>query len=312
MVFLQYRKKISFVLVSSLALGLSMTKPVCAEWDEWFADTEISFSTEDNINHAIDDTETKSDQTWGAFAAVGRTYHFSGFTRMDISAQLDGRVHHKFSGLNQINSGLKVGIRHKFGLGPYQPWIKGYVSSGYIFSRSKLREGIQTYTGIDLGKPLHDRIDMVLSYRFDHRESQRNNQYIAKRILKARGFDPDISSSVYDIKGHTVELQFNALLTQDLFLTAGYAFRDGDIVSTTRPSLASNHRQVVDAVVNDDAIPGWAYRAEGITHTYSIDASYTLMKGDASINLGYQHTEGHADPFTYRNNLFRLHFLYNF
>jgi len=311
MVFLQYLKKISFLLLTSLFLGLSITKPVCAEWDEWFADTEISFSTQDNINHAIDDTEAKSDQTWGAFTSVGRTYHFSGFTRMDISAQLDGRVYHQFSGLNQINSGLKVGVRHKFGLGPYQPWIKGYVASGYIFSRSKLREGYQTYAGIDLGKPLHDRIDMVLSYRFDHRDSS-NPQTITTRKLKARGFYPSVSSSVYDIEGHTVELQFNALLTQDLFLTAGYAFRDGDIVSTTKPSLASRHRQVVDAVVNDDAIPGWAYRADGITHTYSIDASYALMKGDASINLGYQHTEGHADPFTYRNNLFRMNFMYNF
>lgn len=311
MIQFRYLQKISSVLLSSLVLGLSITKPVRAEWDEWFADTEISFLAQDNINHAFDDAETKSDQTWGAFASVGRTYHFSGFTRMDISAQFDGRIHHEFSELNQLNTGLKLGIRHKFGLGSYQPWIKGFVSSGYISSRSKLREGYQTYAGITLGKPLHDRIDMVLSYHFEHRESS-NTQTIAPRKLKARGFSPSVSSSVYDIEGHTVELQFNAQLTQHWFLTVGYAFRDGDIVSTTKPSLASQHRRVVDAVVIDDALSGWAYRADGITHTYSIDASYTLMKGDASINLGYQHIEGHADPFTYRNNLFRLNFLYNF
>ena len=305
--------KITHLFLISIAFGLSLTFTVNAEWDEWLADTEISFLAEDNINHAINDALTESEQSWTGLASVGRFYHFSGFTRLHISAQLEGKIHHNFSELNQINSGLKLAIRHKFGLGQFQPWIKSSLSSAYIFSRSKIREGYLTHAGIELGKPLHERFDVVFSYRFDNRNS-RNGNVLGTQKLKAAGFgfgQPQ-SSSVFDITGHTIGLQINAAVTEQLFLTLGYNYRDGDIVSTSNRTNASVYEEVIEAIVNDDAIPGWAYRADGITHSYSADASYAFLKGDASINLGYQHTEAHADSFTYRNNLLRINFIYFF
>lgn len=306
-----YLKTSARLLLVSLVLGLSTPNSLCAERDEWLSDAEVSFSAEDNVNHAIYDTEAQNDQVWSGLVSLGRIYYFSGFSKLDIGAQLDGSVHHEFSGLNQLDTRLKIGFRHKFGVGPFKPWIKGYIAPGYIFSRSKIREGYHTQAGIDLGKPLNKRIDLVLGYRFDHRDS-RNTNPISTQKLEAAGFDPGISSAVYDITGHAEELHINALLTQRLLLSLGYAYRDGDFVSTSRPSLASRHRSVADAIVRDDALPGWAYRADGITHSYSVDASNAFMQGDASLHPGYQYTQGRADAFTYRNNLFRMSFVYHF
>jgi hypothetical protein len=305
--------KIIQQLLISIVFCLSISKTVSAEWDEWLADAEISFSAEDNINHAINDALSESDLLWNGFASVGRFYHFSGFTRLNISAYVEGKVHHKFSKLNQINSGLKLAIRHKFGLGLYQPWIKVSVSSDYIFSKSTIREGYQTHAGIELGKLLHERIDMVFSYSFDYRNS-RNSNAISTQKLNVAGFDftQQQSTSVYDISGHSIGLQINGAITEQILLTLGYSYRDGDIVSTSIPANSSVYQSVIDAIVNDDALPGWAYRADGITHSYSADASYAFLKGDASINFGYQHTEANADSFTYRNNLFRINFVYFF
>lgn len=308
----QQFKKTLHLLLSGMLLGLSLIKPLYAEWDEWLVDTDISFSAEDNINRSIYDNESKSDQFWSGFVSLGRLYHFSGFTRMDISAQFDGRIHHDFSRLNQINTGLRLGIRHKLGLGPYQPWIRGYVTSGHIFSRSKIRQGFLTHAGVSLGKTLHERFDVELGYRFDHRESRDNNAIPRQRLVQA-GLNPEISNSVYDLTGHSVELQFNAAFTEQLLLNLGYAFRSGDIVSTNMTSLASRLAGITDAIAMDDAFPGaWAYRADGISHTYSVNASYAFMDGHASINLGYQHTGAHAKSFTYRNNSYRINVMYYF
>lgn len=304
--------KITKRFLISLVFALSITT-VRAEWDEWLTDAEISFLAEDNINHAINDALSESDQSWNGFASVGRFYHFSGYTRLDIQAQLEGKVYHEFSDLNQLNTGLSLGIRHKFGLGAYQPWVKGTVSSAYIFSRSNIREGYQTHAEIELGKPLHERVDVILSYRFDYRNSQNGNQISLQKLNEADfNFKQQQSSSVYDMTGHTVGLQINTALTEQLFLSLGYHYRDGDIISTSIPSNASVYQTIINAIVNDDALPGWAYRADGRTHIFSVDGSYAFFKGHASINLGYQYIEAHADSFNYRNNLFRVNFIYSF
>lgn len=305
--------KIFFLYLLAMVLSLSVSKNVFAEWGEWLVDAEISFSTEDNINRAINDALTESDQVWNGFSSVGRDYHFSGYTRLNISAQFQGSIHHEFSRLNYVNSGIRIVVRHKFGLGSYQPWIKGYVSSAYNFSDSRIRKGVLTHAGIEFGKPLHDRIDMQISYRFDRRDSQ-DSHSITSQKLNAAGFSLDKvkPSSVYDTEGHTIALKFNALLTQQLILTLGYAYRDGDIVSTSIPTNAAVYEKIIDAIVNDDALPGWAYRVNGRTHTYAVDVNYAFMQRDASVNLGYQHSEGHADEFTYRTNLLRINFIYHF
>jgi len=62
MVLLQYFYKTTRALLSSLALGLCLSNPVFAEWDEWLADAEISFFAEDNINNSFYEQEAKSDQ----------------------------------------------------------------------------------------------------------------------------------------------------------------------------------------------------------------------------------------------------------
>lgn len=303
--------KLSFVLLSSLVLGLCTSIPVRAEWEEWLADAEISFAAEDNISRAIFAQDERSDQYWDGLVSLGRLYHFSGFTRMDISAQIDGRVHHKYSGLNQVTPGIKIGIRHKLGLGAYQPWIKAYVSSGHIFSRSKIRQGFLTHAGLRLGKPLNERIDVELSYRFDHRAS-RDSRTISRQRLLGAGLDPEISSSVYDLTGHSAELQLNVAITEQLLVNLGYTFRSGDIVSTNSTSRAARLERVADAITNDDALPGWTYRADGITNAYSINASYAFLQGQALINLNYQHIAAHAKSFTYRNNVFRINLGYYF
>jgi hypothetical protein len=174
-----------------------------------------------------------------------------------------------------------------------------------------MREGQEYIVGIDLGKRLHERLDLTLSYLFDYRNSSNSRSINAGRLMVA-GLNPGKSSDVYDIKGHSVGIQFNTPLTQQWLLLLAYNFRYGDVVSSNTPARAPRISGIVDAVAIDDAFPGWAYRAEGKTHRYSVDANYAFGKGHAAVNLGYEFVESHVDSFSYRNNLFRINFNYSF
>ena len=304
-------KKILLAIFSTMILFIWMPNKALAEWTEWLVDTEISYNFQDNINHSLFTAAEESDHLWNVGASAGRAYQLGDDTRIFANVQLDGIIHQDFDKLNHLNTGISLSAQHKFGIGPYQPWIRGSVSTGYIFSKSQIREGHTATAGFDFGKALHERLDMTLSYRFDYRNS-RNTKPIAINKLIAAGIEPGRSSATYDIKGHSIGIQFNTLLTQRWLLVLAYSFREGDIVSSNSPALASYINEIVDAIVNDDALPGWAYRAEGETHRYSVDANYAFLKGHAAFNVGYEYIESHANPYSYRNNLLRVNFNYSF
>ena len=303
--------KILTCILLTLMLLICFPDKARAEWTEWLADTELSYTYQDNINHSMFSAAEESDHTWKALISAGRVYQLGENTRFFASALVDGSVHHKFGKLNHLTPGVSLAAQHKFGIGPYQPWIRGSVTTSHIFSRSRIRKGQTVTAGLDVGKALHERLDIALSYRFDYRNSD-NSQTIAANKLLAAGIDPGISSAVYDIKGHSIGIQFNALLTQQWLLLVAYNFRSGDIVSSNEPGLIPNINSIVDAIDFDDALPGWAYRSDGNTHRYSVDANYAFLKGHAAFNVGYEYIESHASQFTYRNNLLRVNFNYRF
>lgn len=303
--------KIPLPLLSAVILLGIWPDNIRAEWTEWLAGTEISYAFQDNINHAMIDSEDESDQLWSAIVSAGRAYQLGDNTRFFVNAQLGGRVHQDFEQLNQVDTRISLVARHKIGVGRYQPWIRGSVSTGYILSESQIREGQITTAGLDIGKALHERLDITLKYRFDYRNS-RNTRKIDANKLIAAGIEPGKSSDVYDIKGHSAGIQLNTLLTQQWLLMLTYNFRAGDIVSSNSRQQVHRISNIVDAIVIDDALPGWAYRADGKTHRYGIDANYAFLKGHAAFSLGYEYVESQASPFVYRNNQWHMNFNYSF
>lgn len=298
-------------IIAIILVAICYSANALAEWTEWLAGSEVSYTFQDNINHAMFDSAEESDQGWNAILSVGRAYQLANNTRFFATAFIDTTVHHDFANLNQLNAGVSLAVRHKFGLGPYQPWIRAVVNSGYIFSRSRIREGYQAIAGIDVGKALHERFDVTLSYRYDYRNSKSARKVGANKLINA-SIKPGKSSDVFDIEGHSVGIQFNALVTQQWALLFAYNYRVGDVVSSNEPGLVPKINSIVDAIVTEDALPGWAYRADGETHRYSVDANYAFLKGHAAFNLGYEYIESYANSFAYKNNLFRVNINYRF
>lgn len=294
-----------------------------AEWSEWIADAEVSYSTNDNINNSFFGQEERNEQIWNAFLSVGRIYQLTDRTRLQLAAQTGGGIHDDFSGLNQFDVGASLAIRHKFGLGAYQPWIRGSVTSNHIFSNSTIRNGQLTTAGVQLGKRLHDRFDVVVHYTFDYRIGQEDNALDREKLI-ARLNEDDKSNSVFDLNGHSIGAEFNFLVTEKFLVSLGYTYRDGDVVSSNDPAFFGSvpgldpRARLVDAVATDDAFerdpgsPVWAWRTDADTQTYSVDANYALFGGHASLNFGYQRVKANARRFDYANDIFRVNLIYGF
>lgn len=304
-----FRQKL--LIISSGILLFSCMDNIQAEWTEFIVDSQVSYTFQDNINHSMFSNEAANEHSWNALLTAGIVYQLTNYTRMIAKLYVDGSAHLNFNKLDQINLGGSVAVRHKFGMGAFQPWIGGSVSTGYDFSKSNIRSGQLTTVGVDVGKRLYDRLNISFHYQFDHRNSETPTALADSKLIAA-GIQPDKSSSVFDTQGHTIGVQFNALLTQRWMLVLAYNFRDGDIVSSSRPARIPELDGIIDAIAFDDALPGWAYRAKAQTHQYSIDANYAFLAGHAALNIGYQYVESHASPFTYRNNFVRVNLLYSF
>ena len=298
-------------IISILLLTICYPKQVVAEWTEWLVDSELSYTFQDNINHSLFSSAEESDHVWNGQFSVGRANQVGNNTRIITNIFLKGAAHHKFEVLNQLNSGAGIAVHHKFGFGRFQPWVRGLVTTEYIFSKSKIREGYITTVGFDIGKAFNERFDIALSYRYDDRTSPHTKQVSTSKLIKA-DISPDKSSHVFDIQGHSVGLQLNTLVTQQWALAFAYNFRVGDSVSSNLPGLIPKINHIVDAIEIDDAFPGWAYRSNSNTHHYSVDANYVFLKGHASFNIGYDYIESHSDSLSYKNNLLHVNINYSF
>lgn len=304
-------RKTSALLLSGLVICCIPFKDCGAEWSEWIADAEVAYATNDNINNTFFDSARQSDQTWSLLASLGRIYQLSHSTRIQTSLDVGGGIHDEFDQLDHFDLGFRLAIRHKFGLGGFQPWAAASISSTHIFSRSVIRNGQLATARLELGKRLHERLDLVIHYSFDYRNSTSGGAIASSRLIQS-GIDPNISKSVYDLNGQSLGTGLNWLASEQLLLSLGYTYRDGDVVSSNEPALVPSVAKIIDAVSMDDALPGWAYRFNANTHIYSLDANYAVFGGHASVNLGYRHTESDSDNFVYRNDVFRVSFIYSF
>lgn len=296
-----------------VGLMFTLTWPAVtyAEWTEWLTDAEFAYQFQDNINRSFFRSGELAEHQWQAFLSTGRVYQLDTHTRLFADVRLDGTLHQNYDDLNQLSSGVSLAARHKFGVGPYQPWVSVSASSAYIFSRSRLREGYRVNAGVIWGKALHQRLDVRLSYDYDFRDS-RNPTAVSNKRLNSASLETNTSNKVFDTQGHSFGIRLQGLLTTQWMLILGYQFRTGDIVSINDPGLLPGISRIVDAVAVDDALPGWAYRVDGETHRYSADVNYAFMQGHAAFNIGYEFIDSHADDFRYRNNLLRVNLTYSF
>jgi hypothetical protein len=123
---------------------------------------------------------------------------------------------------------------------------------------------------------------------------------------------PGISGAVYDVTGRSAGVNTGYAWSNDLLVSASYAYRDGDVVSTTRPNRVIFFSSA--AVAADPAFgPGeFAYRLHAAAQIFALHASQALGR-NSSLNLGFLRQITRADGGNnYAKNVVDLSYLYSF
>jgi hypothetical protein len=300
-----------FCLVAALWLAAA---PAAAEWVDFIAEAELAFQYDSNLNRAGFGADEEWDLSWHPRLELGRVYQIGDATRLDVSAEVRGEIHHRFSSLDAVAGDGKLSLFHKFGLGP-APWVRVFYAGGYLGVQDLPRSGPRFVVGAEVGKRFSSRFDASLAYHYTNRSG------VGGPPAPVAGPGPgpggpglmtNLPDDVFDQETHVVTLSGSFLLTEDLLLTAGFGYRRGDFDSNARTNLTGVvANEDVEAVARDQVFGGWVYRIVGNAYAPFASLNYGLSER-FSLDLGYRFQYGEGDWLSYANHMARLAVLFRY
>lgn len=294
-------------------LALAIPSASQAEWADWTLDTDVSVVRNNNISLAVLDRDKLTDTIFAPAITAGRAYQLGTHSRLHLTANLEAEVYRKYDDVSNTRLGGGVGLWHKFGTGPTQPWLRADVSARSIASHDKLRDGAIYWLGLRGGKRFSNRLDGWIEYQYTRRDGKDGDP-----IAGLSGPGTSSGTDPFDLAYSTLTAKLDYLLAERVLLGATVISRKGDYVSSCNCNNAAAilaKGVVIEAVTVDEAYREvWgktycAHRQEGDGFGYTLGLSHTLSRA-SSINLGYEAFSVKSAELKYDAAAWRLGFLY--
>lgn len=236
-------------LVTALLCGLA-----CGSASALDFTADAALGSDDNIVSAREGTPTLAEQFLQLGAAASHSELLGPGLALRWQARVDGRAHARYQGLNELATGVDGSLLLRPGKGFGAPTFGVTLGIGGSAFQSRLRDAREARARLFARAALTTRV------------SARASLFAATRGSDSQVFDTDV-------RGAALGLDWQA--TRALTLTAGYEYRDGDVVSLRNPSTQG--LRFFDAVEADDAFRGrQAVRFRAQTHIGGIGAQYAL------------------------------------
>jgi hypothetical protein len=264
---------------------------------------EIAAGTEhdNNLSNGQLDRDIKGDSAAWASLSAGQAIEASEGNNLTATGDLISRVFNRFEGLNNLSLGASLADRMKLGLGATAPWIRTFGSIARLQFQNDIRNGWLYRWGLGAGKRVGQRWDLQAEYRFDKRTGENTT-----------GVVPRLSGDVFDQTGHGFLLDGRYSYDDTTLISVGYAWRRGDVVSTTqrnRTIFLVSTALAKDPTFGDE---GYAYKLRATTQTISLGASKEIDR-HSSLNAGFQRQVTHATGGNaYYNSVPSVTYLYSY
>jgi len=250
---------------------------------EWRFEGETGVFYDSNLSNSDRSADVRDDWAWRSDISAGNSFQLTRDLRMNLGADLRGELWDRFGAFNTIGPGASAGLRYRFGLGRQAPWVLLENRFGYDRFHDTSQSGNDNVFNLQAGIALSDRLALEGGYAFE--------SFVA----------PD---DFYDRQVHSINVRMVFDITSSLQVTAGYTYREGDVISYAvppRPDIApfSIERE------NEDEFGQplrTAYKLLGRTNAVSFSVAYQLMKY-ASVRVGYEYAITTHDPLQYENHL---------
>lgn len=241
---------------------------------EWIGGTEAALTTDSNVTRAQRESDIRSDSALLVSISGGQYLQLTDRTGLALTGTLQREEHQHYAGLSHFGLGPSVSVRTKLGVGAMVPWLRVSASALRLEFDDDARSGWLFVVAGATGRRLSERIDVRAQVRLERRIADRSEALV-------RG----ISGAVFDLDGASVSVDGDYALTAATLVSAGYSYRVGDVVSSTRRNSAifgASKAIAADPVFGSDTI---AYKLDARSHTIDLRVSHAI--GDRmSLNLG--------------------------
>lgn len=281
-------RRLRFVAVAVVAVVLGNGSAPAARAG-WTTTVSAAVRHDDNTSNSIriqkPDTAVAADLTLSTLRVINRDW------QGNLAFRADASHWRRWDGLDLTTAGATLGLRRKFGLGPYAP-----------------------------------RLDLTLTPVVSHAATApRSARALTTRLAYARRLSPglawqaaaevarvDARRAVYSTTGHTFSLGATWDATPDWRLSATVRHRDGDLVSWCRnswPEFAGT-TQWLDGIFAGDWFP---YRTHSRTRGLNLSLAYAI--GDhtsAAFTADISRSAAVHQSHVYTNEIFSLQVVHVF
>lgn len=239
---------------------------------QWFADTAAETLYTSNLSRAERASNAREDLGLSVAARAG--YHFQPaiYTGLTVNARLSRTAFNSYSGLDNAEVAAGMTLSHKFGLGDKAPSVSVDLQAGRSEYQNDIRDTWLYSTGLAVSKRLTDGVLLTASLRHERRDGDHNQPR-----PQIPGMPPPKPGDAWRYDVSSISLQGELDLNESSWLTAGYSFQKGDIVSSS-PKYA---RIIAAAVaITSDPVYGpgiIAYRIPALTPSLSIDINRAVL-----------------------------------
>ena len=261
---------------------------------------EAAYTYDDNVTRSEGAGNVLSDRFYTLSLNAGKSFQPTLHTRLVVGLSLGGDVYDKYDGLSRYFGGIQGELQYRtsgeFDAATFGLFLKGFRDQ----YDSELRDGYRYTAGVRVLKPLSDRLDLFAALAYNKRDGK---------------------SLVFDTEDYSARLNLDYRLTRWSTVYLGGEYRDGDVVSTARPSLALV--TIAEAVVRDDAFTDTerlAYRVQAGTviatlgynlafgERHSLDLSWRWVQSTAHDSPGF----GTTGKPEYTVNQYSIAYLFRF
>lgn len=261
---------------------------------------EAAYTYDDNVARSEGAGNVRSDQFFALSLNATQSFQVSSHTRLVASLVAGGELYDKYDGLSRYFGGIQGELQYRssgdFAASTFGLFLRAFVDE----YESELRDGYRYSAGVRVLKPLTDRIEVFAALAYNKRDGK---------------------SAVFDTEDFSARVNVDYAPTRRSTFYLGAEYRNGDVVSTARPSLLLV--TVADAVVRDDAFTDTerlAYRIKADTmiatlgynfafgERHSLDFSWRWVQSTARDSPGY----GTSGKPEYTVNQYTLAYLVRF
>jgi len=276
-----------------------------------FTDVLLETQLNNNVSRSELPAEIREDETVTATVNSGLHRQPGTYTGLDLRAGLSRTLHRRYSGLSFHDLTAGASLTRKFGIGTEAPSLALDADIGRKLFNLDLRDAWYYRIGLRGSKRFADRMNLVLQLGYEKQDGDHNKPKI---LDTPPGGDapPVIPGNPWSLDLFFLSLQSEYDLGERAWLSAGYRFQHGDVVSSTRsyPRVVAGATAItLDPVFGPGVI---AYRLPADTHTVTLDYNRAVL-GAGTFYLGIEQQDARAtNGVAYKAQLFRAGFIYGF